>query len=1766
MLEREDMSNPDQFRRVEPFESATELQDEHAAFMKALSIELKKDAADKSEAVALARLEPKLRQFLERGAATGVYIEEILQRSDCQVLLDYWVSCLFRAGIVVPPANLAPFDSEKLPDLKDKLCPYVGLDAFRDRANFFGREDDIKELLTKLRQEPLVVVLGASGSGKSSLVMGGILPALKEKGAMPELFVIPPFVPGNSVLDNLVNAVRQAHPAANSIVAEEVTRLRQDPKYLYAMLGEENAVTALITIDQFEEVFTLSDPADREALVRNLAHLLDAARGHRVILTVRAEFDSKINELRELSPSRYWMRPMSYEELTAAVEKPAALVNLQFQSGIVDDLVKKVLGQPAALPLLQFTLHALWEKRKRNRITWEVYRTVGDPLEALKNAADTFYLAQIEQTQTEIKRILLELVRVDEMLEAYRQPLPKSRLLQAGKANTEEVLELLKKNDYLRITPGVSGADDVVEIKHESLVRNWPLLAGWIDDKRRILRDRLSLTQAAHQWEAKGKSKDWDGLFREWQLEEARKQADLTRLEKEFVQASTEALDRAQREKEAALQREAEQREKLKMMRRLAVGFGTAVLMLIVGILLHRYLTHWDYVEYFSSFVKVHSEPKGFGELILAKVKHRPFLGEPRGVGELTLAQVQHRPVSIKIIRKGKWGPVLRMETVNSKGKLTPIHRIGTYLESSEERIPNEVAWEFNYDAQERVSYETALDNKGKRIWGFVYLPPEGGRERVRTGYFVDDTGYPRKDKQYAESYVEIEYRDTGKGIEEYRRYRNRGNQAIRGPDKAFGQLRRYNKKGILLEQTSLGPNDEYMNDEAGNATIKVTDLDPFGFGNPRKQEALDALGEKVTLKSGYSVIRSEYDDNGNMTEEGYFDENGKKTLNVKGYHKVKWKRDGQGNIIKEMYLDMEDKPTVGDRGCYSLVLAYDEDNLPIQLSCFGLDQKLTANKDGYAVWKGKYDVRLKKLVETSYYDTAGRLTQFKDGYARATYRYNDSGKLEDSSYFGADGARTLIKEGYAQVTGGYDVHGQLIGATYFGIKGEPVASNKGYSRWEQEFDNYGNVVRVRYYGPDGKRIVSTEGYTGWTAKHDASGNQIETVYLNVMDKPMRGHDGYAGWKSEYDERGNERRRTYTGLRGEQTLSSDGVAGYTSEYDPLGNEIEQKYFGLDGSPVTHRKGYAGWTRKYDAHGNVIDLRYLDINSKPAFVPWQDERAGGYSYWKKEFNPQNQPIEEAYFGINGEPVLHKDGWARAIHEYDLRGNKKKSAYFGVYVEKVFIKGGYHSVERRYNDQGKAIEISYYGIDDSRVTSEEGYALLVKKYDPFGRVTEQLFYDAKDKPAFYKDEGFHREVRLYDERGCLKEEGCPIEKAYFGPEGPIVHRDGYHKIGYKYDHLGNETEVTYKGLDGKVVMNKRTRYATVEIKRNTQGKEREIAYYAVNRKLTNSNEGFAKIVRTYDPLGQMTSESYFDTNGKLTQGVLGYAETRMKYDVKGKVSYQVYLNTERKPVLIPWQGENNEWGFASYRAKYDGYGNQTEIAYFGIDDNKPIMTGNRYHRCTQKFNSRRQLVEQMTFDDEGQPVMNASKYSRLLKKYDDRGNLTEISAFDDKSKPSEAKYGYARMSMKYDARGNLVEEAYFGGDGRPKILPNSSCAVQTYKYDSAGNQVERACYGDDNALYDKLIGYARMTQKYDSQRRVIEKRYFGTDGKPARLLGRYQHITKFAYDPAGNKIEERYLGINEEPVLGLSPDYQYCNRWTAKYDSAKKLIGTKCHTKQ
>lgn len=464
------------------------------------------------------------RDFLGRARATGALLDDDDSRWIAQGLLDYWVATLYRFGEAVDPVSLREFDPLQAPLLPDDSCPYRGLDAFReeDRHLFFGRQRLIEQLIARLADERLLVVIGPSGSGKSSLVRAGIIPRLRA-GVLPgsaDWQILPPIVPGS------------------------------DPQAALARVlppGPLPERTTLLFVDQFEETFTLcASDAVRNAFIERLLALVENPDApHRVILTMRSDFEQYVVRSEHLQPlwerAKHYLSPLTAPELREAIEQPAQQVGLKFESGLVDALLQDVLGEPAALPLLQFTLLTLWGKRDRNRLTMAAYRESGGGRLALARAADAFYDSLLPEHQVTVRRLLLRMVQPGEGLEVTSNRVRRADLYAVGEPaeRVDLVLNRLIGANLVRQTLGERPGDEQVEVAHEALVRNWPLLVGWIEDARAALRQRRRLTAAAEEWQRRGR--DPSGLLRGALLDEAAERTDLSAVEREYVEASRAA-------------------------------------------------------------------------------------------------------------------------------------------------------------------------------------------------------------------------------------------------------------------------------------------------------------------------------------------------------------------------------------------------------------------------------------------------------------------------------------------------------------------------------------------------------------------------------------------------------------------------------------------------------------------------------------------------------------------------------------------------------------------------------------------------------------------------------------------------------------------------------------------------------------------------------------------------------------------------------------------------------------------------------------------------------------------------------------------------------------------------------------------------------------------------------------------------------------------------------------------------------------------------
>ena len=463
-------------------------------------------------------------------------------------------------------------------------CPYRGLQMFDvDHVRFFfGREALTEWLLNALdptrREEQaqrFLGIIGASGSGKSSLARAGLVAAVKQ-GQLPGSDRWPVAIcrPGADPLENLAVALSKATGADVAGVKTLMDALREDGATLHrtAELALHDApadARLLVLIDQFEETFTLCpDESSRRAFIDNLIHANQADRSRAIIvLTMRADYYDRCavypNLSAALADHQLLLGPLSEDEFRQAIERPAQLVGCELEPGLTELLLRDVADQVAGgLPLLQHALLELWERRKANRLTRSAYRAIGGIAGALEQRAEHLF-GQLDVNEREICRgTFLRLIQPGEGAEYTKRRAELTELLPDDATlsdATRAVIFKLSDAHCRLITIDSMECDEsrvVVEVAHEALIRGWGRLRGWIESDLADLRTHRELTKSANQWQ---EQHDESFLYRGVRLVQAEEWAEqhltlLNSVERRFVEASIASRDLAERRRQRLLQ------------------------------------------------------------------------------------------------------------------------------------------------------------------------------------------------------------------------------------------------------------------------------------------------------------------------------------------------------------------------------------------------------------------------------------------------------------------------------------------------------------------------------------------------------------------------------------------------------------------------------------------------------------------------------------------------------------------------------------------------------------------------------------------------------------------------------------------------------------------------------------------------------------------------------------------------------------------------------------------------------------------------------------------------------------------------------------------------------------------------------------------------------------------------------------------------------------------------------------------------------------
>ena len=402
-------------------------------------------------------------------------------------------------------------------------CPYPGMVPFKqeDSDRFFGRQREVNDLIQHLRLYPFLAVIGASGSGKSSLVFAGLIPQMQKNHLLgKEPWQIYSMRPGTTPITTLTATLGCDLTSAEAIT----TKFKLSQK-------------SLLVIDQFEEIFTLS-PQDVTPFQEILLNLYKQPNFY-VVLTVRADFYPQLMEStcfwREIKAHRYEVLPLDQMGLQEAILKPAEQAKVFIEGTLLERLITTAAKEPGVLPLLQETLVLLWEKIERRYLPLRAYEalvlsyynavsTTNNKLigiqVALAQRADAAIADLTDEQQIIARRVFLRLIQFGEGRADTRRQESVEALKARGDNDQifEETLRYLADRRLLTL----SGKEDKtrkVDISHEILISSWPQLQDWIIQRREAEQTRRRLIAKVKEWERLGKGKG--GLLDEFEIIEA---------------------------------------------------------------------------------------------------------------------------------------------------------------------------------------------------------------------------------------------------------------------------------------------------------------------------------------------------------------------------------------------------------------------------------------------------------------------------------------------------------------------------------------------------------------------------------------------------------------------------------------------------------------------------------------------------------------------------------------------------------------------------------------------------------------------------------------------------------------------------------------------------------------------------------------------------------------------------------------------------------------------------------------------------------------------------------------------------------------------------------------------------------------------------------------------------------------------------------------------------------------------------------------------
>ena len=1240
--------------------------------------------------------------------------------------------------------------------------PFRGLQSFEvEHAPVFcGRTMQVSDVLNALRRQaaagkPFILVAGRSGCGKSSLVRAGVLPELTYPNVIEGigLWRHGIFVPGHSsgdLFDGLAQALLEDHALkelrqSGTGIHELAMLLRERPATAVPLLRsglsqaarevqrlehleQEPKARLALLVDQMEEIFTIErfTSGERQKLDAALAALVRSGTVW-VLCTLRSDFYQRFAELQELMSlkeggGQYDLRSPGAAEIGQIIRQPARIAGLRFeedpQTGErLDDVLRDDAAKdPAALPLLEFTLDELYKRQTEDgRLTFAAYRELEGVEGALAHRAEEVFARLPAPVQAALPAVFSALVTLsaDEEGTPARRRAPLAVFAASGPAKT--LVDAFIAERFL-VTDQAPDGTPVVSVAHEALLHRWPRAKKWLDDNKELLRTRARIQSAAALWRQEGEGAGFllpaGKLLRDAETLLADPGGHLGEGEAKLVRASLAAAQAGRRRQT--------------LVRAAAVAAGLLVVLAAWAV---WYLYFRGYVTYYNSFTR--------------------RSGRPVGVGEVSASDLRHRQWALRFTQKGRLGSVVRVEAVNGSGHLTPFHLVDRFISGGPPDILNlaerECAWIFDYDAEGNIVRERGESCTGRTVDEFHY---KGAKDNIVTAEFTKEgIAAPQAESGAAL----VQFARNEEGLDRKMWYLDSAGQRKPGRDGSYGlSVEEFDQAtGLPRRVVNLGA-DGYPASHRDGWVEQSVGYDPTG--NMIELTYSGRQGARVPTRQGFARVTLKYDAYGNVVEIRMFDE---RNLPARGIGLMKYAYDDKGNRTRIEFFDSDGtdgkaQPTYSDLGMFATAMEYDKLGRVTAETSLDRDGRPAITKNGIATVTVEYDDR-GNVATAAFFDERKKPTRRLGGYEKLAWKYDDDGHRIDERYLDAAGGLVRNSSGYARVERRYGAHGELIEEAYFDDKGQPARDSAGVMRRKLEYDAQGRMTRQSYYDGAGEPMLSSSGAAGLTEVYDDAGNPIEEAYFDLYGNPVRITEGYAVKRTAFDERRHPAQLTYLDetrqpiavsgcfrlsnrydLRGNVTeitcLDGEGepsrVAGARVSrirfyYDERSRQIGQSYLDEAGNLVPGPEGVARVRWRCDRFGNRVEETYSDESGQPVLHPW------GYAKLTKKYNPWGNVIEETYLDRNGRPSRIPAMYAQAKFRYDARSNKIEALYFDEQGMRTRVREGYARATYSYTPDGKPAEERYF--DEQDKPARTGVAVRRIEYDLSGREIRRVDFD-------------------------------------------------------------------------------------------------------------------------------------------------------------------------------------------------------------------------------------------------------------------------------------------------------------------------------------------------------------------------------------------------------------------------------------------------------